>query len=58
MLLYSLHDLAHLHIGVQIYDKILKSHPTKPELHNYLACCYFMLGLYPEAMKEAEQGSS
>jgi len=37
--------------AMQVYDNMMKK-PTKPaDIPTFLACCYFYLGMYPEADK-------
>jgi intraflagellar transport protein 56 len=37
--------------AMQVYESIMNK-PTKPaEVATFLACCYFFLGMYPEADK-------
>lgn len=37
--------------AMQVYENVMNK-PTKPaEVATFLACCYFFLGMYPEADK-------
>ena len=44
--------------GVQEYEKLSKREGTDPNVWTYLGCCYFMLGMYQEADKVAQKGTS
>eukprot|EP00727_Mastigamoeba_balamuthi_P005840 m51a1_g1876 putative tetratricopeptide repeat protein 26 (579) ;mRNA; f:677870-679968 len=39
----------------QYYEEMLQKEGADPNLHTYLACCYFFLGMYKEADEEARK---
>ena len=42
---------------VKVYETMTKSGSCHPDVWSNLACCYFMLGMYPEAKVAAEKGT-
>jgi len=44
--------------AVQEYEKLTKDNGCHPDTWTSLGCCYFMLGMYPEADKVAQKGRS
>ena len=40
----------------KVYETMTKSASCHPDVWTNLACCYFMLGMYPEAKAAADKG--
>lgn len=53
---YSAFHLGDYKRAADEYKKILTNREAPPETHIYLACCYFFLGMYQEAMQAAKDG--
>ncbi|THD27062.1 Tetratricopeptide repeat protein 26 [Fasciola hepatica] len=53
---YSAFHLGDYKRAADEYKKILTNREAPPEAHIYLACCYFFLGMYQEAMQAAKDG--
>ncbi|CAH8440964.1 unnamed protein product [Heterobilharzia americana] len=53
---YSAFHLGDYKKASEEYKKLIGKPNTPPEVHTYLACCYFFLGMYQEALKAAKDG--
>ncbi|VDQ02952.1 unnamed protein product [Trichobilharzia regenti] len=53
---YSAFHLGEYKKAADEYKKILGKPNAPPEVHTYLGCCYFFLGMYKEASKAAKDG--
>ncbi|CAI2722666.1 unnamed protein product [Schistosoma spindalis] len=53
---YSAFHLGEYKKAADEYRKLLEKPNVPPDVHTYLACCYFFLGMYQEAMRSAKDG--
>ncbi|CAE1178741.1 TTC26 [Acanthosepion pharaonis] len=53
---YCLFHLGDYKGAMEIYEKVTKRDKFIPEVWNYLACCYFLLGMYPESSEASHKG--
>lgn len=42
---------------LQEYERLTKAGSCHPDTWTFLGCCYFMLGMYPEADKVSQKGN-
>lgn len=53
---YCLFHLGDYKGAMELYEKVTKRNKFAPEVWIYLACCYFLLGMYPESKEAALKG--
>lgn len=54
-LAYSAFHLGEYKLAMEEYEKVTKKDGCHPDVWTHLGCCYFMLGMYPEADKVAQK---
>ncbi|KAF6774250.1 Tetratricopeptide repeat protein 26 [Paragonimus kellicotti] len=53
---YAAFHLGDYKRAAEEYKKLLTRKDSPPEIPIYLACCYFFMGMYQEAMAQAKEG--
>ncbi|KAK4473192.1 hypothetical protein MN116_004369 [Schistosoma mekongi] len=53
---YSAFHLGDYKKAAEEYKKLVEKTNAPPDVHTYLACCYFFLGMYQEALNSAKDG--